>query len=193
LNNYYLDSEIVINEYINIGFAIDDSENGLKVASISNTNKLSLLDIENEILSLSTKYKEKKLNIEDLTSATFTITDLFNTNVLNFHPLVNFKNSTILGISSYQNNGFIIDVSFDHRITSGKEISNFLNDLKFRLENRLNPGLNIINNKVRKDNNYCCIKCGRENNEDLNANIYFLKVFNSKYDGIICSNCLIGW
>ena len=67
---------------------------------------------------------------------TFTITDLYNSDIISFHPLVNNNNSCILGVSSLNNNQFNIDLSFDHRLTSGKEVSNFLTELKFRLEAR---------------------------------------------------------
>ena len=49
--------------------------------------------------------------------------NLFNTEIYNFHPLINNNNAAILGISSLQNGTFLIDLSFDHRLTSGKEVA----------------------------------------------------------------------
>ena len=138
LNSFYLDGQQAFYSNVNIGFAIDDASNGLKVASILNADTLILSAIEESISDLSLKYSNNQLNIIELTSATFTITDLFNTNIISFHPLVNNNNSCILGVSSLHKEDFIIDLSFDHRLTSGKEASLFLDDLKFRLENRFN-------------------------------------------------------
>ncbi len=138
LNSFYLDGEQAFYKKVNIGFAIDDGLNGLKVATILNTDTLNLSTIEEKISDLSLKYSNNKLNITELTSTTFTITDLFNSNIINFHPLVNNNNCCILGISSLNKGEFIIDLSFDHRLTSGKEVSQFLTDLKFRLESRFN-------------------------------------------------------
>ena len=138
LNSFYLDGQQAFYSNVNIGFAIDDGSNGLKVASILNADTLILSAIEESISDLSLKYSNNQLNIIELTSATFTITDLFNTNIISFHPLVNNNNSCILGVSSLHKEDFIIDLSFDHRLTSGKEASLFLDDLKFRLENRFN-------------------------------------------------------
>ena len=106
------------------------------------------------------------------------------------NPLVNNNNSCILGISSLHKDEFIVDLSFDHRLTSGKEISQFLSDLKFRLEARFNKGLNDLNESLP---DVQCIKCYRDLTEDIEGNIFFQKVINSKYNGYICSNCLIGW
>ena len=136
LNSFYLDGEQAFYTIVNIGFALDDGSNGLKVASILNADSLTLSTIEETISDLSLRYLNNQLNILELTSATFTITDLYNSDIISFHPLVNNNNSCILGVSSLNNNQCNIDLSFDHRLTSGKEVSNFLTDLKFRIEAR---------------------------------------------------------
>lgn len=188
LNSYYYEGQQAFYKNINLGFAIDDGANGLKVASIINTDKLSLNDIEEGISDLAVKYTGNQLNVEELTSSTFTITDLYNTNVINFHPLVNNNNSCILGISSYSKNHFNLDLSFDHRISSGKEVSSFLSDLKFRLEARFSE-----NPSIKKINTIKCFKCYREFEDDFNGKLFFQKVVNSRFSGYICSNCLKGW
>ena len=190
LNSFYLDGQQAFYTKINIGFALDDGSNGLKVASIIDADSLTLNSIEENISDLSLKYSNNQLNILELTSATFTITDLFNSNIISFHPLVNNNNSCILGVSSLHKDEFIIDLSFDHRLTSGKEVSQFLGDLKFRLEARFNKGLKESNESLP---DIQCVKCYRDLTEDIDGNIFFQKVINSKYNGYICSNCLNGW
>jgi len=190
LNSFYLDGEQAFYTKVNIGFALDDGSNGLKVASIIDADSLTLNSIEETISDLSLKYSSSQLNILELTSATFTITDLFNSDIISFHPLVNNNNSCILGISSLHKDEFIVDLSFDHRLTSGKEVSQFLSDLKFRLEARFNKGLNDLNESLP---DVQCIKCYRDLTEDIEGNIFFQKVINSKYNGYICSNCFNGW
>jgi hypothetical protein len=190
LNSFYLDGQQAFYTKVNIGFALDDGSNGLKVASIIDVDSLTLNSIEENISDLSLKYSNNQLNILELTSATFTITDLFNSNIISFHPLVNNNNSCILGVSSLHKDEFIIDLSFDHRLTSGKEVSQFLGDLKFRLEARFNKGLKESNESLP---DIQCVKCYRDLTEDIDGNIFFQKVINSKYNGYICSNCLNGW
>jgi pyruvate/2-oxoglutarate dehydrogenase complex dihydrolipoamide acyltransferase (E2) component len=190
LNSFYLDGDQVFYNRVHVGFALDDGKNGLKVAAVADTEQLSLQQIEEQINELSLRYVNNQLSIQDLTLATFTITDLFNSNITGFHPLVNNNNSCILGISSLRNGEFVIELSFDHRLTSGKEVSQFLDDLKFRLEVRFKGGSSTAGN-AREDIH--CNVCYRSLDDDLNGKVYFQKVLNSKFDGYICSVCLNGW
>ena len=82
LNSFYLDGQQAFYTKVNIGFALDDGSNGLKVASIIDVDSLTLNSIEENISDLSLKYSNNQLNILELTSATFTITDLFNSNII---------------------------------------------------------------------------------------------------------------
>jgi 2-oxoglutarate dehydrogenase E2 component (dihydrolipoamide succinyltransferase) len=189
LNSFYLNGEQAFYKNVNIGFAIDDGINGLKVASILSSDSLTLSSIEEKISDLTLKYSSNQLSILELTSATFTITDLFNTDIISFHPLVNVNNGCILGISSLKKGEFIIDLSFDHRLTSGKEVSLFLGELKFRLEARFNSMI-VDSNESYPDTQ--CVKCYRGLDEDIDGSIFFQKVINSKFNGYVCSNCLNG-
>ena len=136
MNSFFYLGKRVTHKDINIGIAYDNGINGLKVASINNTDSMDLNSIEEAISDLSIKYNENKLSLKEITSASLTITDLFASGVCNFHPLVNINNSVILGICGMKNGGFNLEVSFDHRISNGLEVSKFLSDLKYRLEAR---------------------------------------------------------
>lgn len=135
LNAYYIDGNIVSHHDVNVGFAVDLGK-GLKVLNIRNSDKKSLDEIETEILRLVDAYNADTLSKEDLTGITFTITDLFISVVSNFLPLVNKGNSAILGISSpgMAKKNFSVSVSFDHRVTNGREVSEFLAVLKSRMD-----------------------------------------------------------
>lgn len=187
LNSCFVDGKIIKYQDINIGVAFDDGVNGLKVAAIKNTDKLNINSIEDSLIDLNLNYSKNKLKADSLTSSTFTITDLYNSSTFSFKPLLNIENSSILGISSYNEvlNGFNIELSFDHRILSGLEISNFLNELKIRLESHLG--------NHEKDNQSSCSKCGRETEEDLDGSIFFIKTLYKGSNRLICSNCANGW
>ena len=190
LNSYYENNNLILYNDINIGVAFDDNINGLKVGTIENAHKLNLKSIENSITDLSLKYQENKLSVKEITSHTVTISDLFSTEVTSFKPLINSKNSIILGIASLQNQIFRIECAFDHRISSGVEISLFLKDLKNRLESRFLDS-NTYNYTISEGDN--CVKCLREIDDDFAGDIYFIKVSNSKLKGSICSLCLNGF
>ena len=190
LNSFYENNNIILYNNINIGVAFDDNINGLKVGTIDNANKLNLKSIENSITDLSIKYQENKLSVKEITNHTITISDLFSTDITAFKPLVNSKNSIILGIASLQKNSFRIECSFDHRISSGLEISYFLKELKNRLESRF---LESKKYNFTISENDSCVKCLREPQDDLDGEIYFTSVYNSKLKGNICSICLNGF
>ena len=175
---------------INIGVAFDNGINGLKVASMEETEAKNLIEIEENISELAIKYNNNDLSIKELNSTTFTITDLFSTGISNFHPLINYENSAILGICGLNKNGFNIEISFDHRVTNGLEVSKFLNDLKFRLESRYMTNNNHFDERSKK---ISCIKCLRDINEKTNLDIKFIRVQSHKENGYICSLCFSGW
>lgn len=188
LNSFYFDGHIKEYGSVNIGVAFDNGINGLKVANLTNCNSKNLLEIEQEISDLSIKYNQNKLSLKEIGGSTFTITDLFSAGIENFHPLVNYNNSAVLGICGINNNSFNVELSFDHRISSGLEVSGFLNELRDRVESRFvnNPNSSTVPEIVE------CQICLRGSNDDLNGNLLFLKVSNSKFRGHICSNCFNG-
>ncbi|TXD81377.1 hypothetical protein ESY86_09870 [Subsaximicrobium wynnwilliamsii] len=191
LNSYFESNSKIEHQSINVGVALDNGTNGLKVGSILKCDDKNLHDIEENITDLSLKYNNNNLSLEEISAATFTITDLFATGVSNFHPLVNYNNAAILGICGLVNNAFNIELAFDHRISNGLEVSKFLNDLKMRLETRFNQGQYDKNLTALEDIE--CYKCLRTAADDLNGKIYFIKVANSKEEGQICSNCFNGF
>jgi pyruvate/2-oxoglutarate dehydrogenase complex dihydrolipoamide acyltransferase (E2) component len=144
LNSYFIDYNVVFHSEINIGFAVDLGK-GLKVLNIRNANQKSLEEIETEILRLVDAYNDDTLDKNDLTGITFTISDLFISVVSNFLPLVNKNNSAILGISApdASNKYFNVSCSFDHRVSNGREVSEFLAVLKSRLDIYLNNGSSL--------------------------------------------------
>jgi pyruvate/2-oxoglutarate dehydrogenase complex dihydrolipoamide acyltransferase (E2) component len=189
LNSFFFSGNKISHKNINIGIAYDNGINGLKVASIYNTDSLDLNTIEENISELSIKYNDNKLSIKEISSSSFTITDLFSSGISNFHPLVNINNSVILGICGLNNGGFNLEVSFDHRISSGLEVSKFLNDLKYRLEARY---CGDEKNKV-SSNITNCNTCLRDLDDDLDGDVKFIKIINSEQESVICSICLSGW
>jgi pyruvate/2-oxoglutarate dehydrogenase complex dihydrolipoamide acyltransferase (E2) component len=135
LNSYFDHDHILEYVDINIGLAlhIDD---GLKIYNIRNCNKLSLEKVKDQISEGVYQYLRKDLTLEDITGSTFTITDLSPYGVCHFVPLVNNMQSAILGISAVDKmlKRFTLTLSFDHRVTEGKIVSEFLSDLSKVIE-----------------------------------------------------------
>jgi len=189
LNAYYENDSIVYYDNVNIGIAID-LEKGLKVLKIRDTDKASMVEIEESILSISKKYIENKSNPQDSSNITFTITDLSNEGVSSFLPLINKENSAILAISSLdQFNGMTFTITFDHRVTEGKYVASFLNKLKKRLES-YSSTVESFNSEEKKQD-IRCYKCHRKLGDE---NFTFLKVIDSNgNDQVLCHVCYEGY
>jgi len=130
LNAYFEHNSIMEYVDVNIGVAID-IDDGLKVYTIKNSDRLTLKELEYEISQGIYSYFRKDLKTEQIKGSTFTITDLSSLGVDRFVPLINYKQSAILGISAFDNklNRFTLCLSFDHRVTEGKVASKFLAEL----------------------------------------------------------------
>jgi pyruvate/2-oxoglutarate dehydrogenase complex dihydrolipoamide acyltransferase (E2) component len=188
LNSFFTGDAIATYKDVSIGFAID-IDKGLKVLRIPFTDRKSIHEVEESILSLSEKYMDDKLVLEDLTDVTFTITDLSAESVAFFRPLINMNNGAILGISSIdeKNQRFILSLTFDHRITEGKVAAMFLAELKARLESYCskNSGWPLAD--------VSCFKCEKKLSEDISDAGFVKCITPSGKEGFICQSCFKGF
>lgn len=186
LNAYYVNDGIARYKNVNVGFAVD-LDKGLKVLKIAGADEKSITAIEDDIMNLSGKYLDDKLSIDDLSDISFTITDLSGEAVDSFRPLVNSRNSAILGISAIDKKlqRCVLSITFDHRVTEGKTVARFLGELKSRLESY---------RAFAKDRlDIHCYKCQKSIKEDL-SNIGFAKVINKEgADVFVCQTCFKGF
>jgi pyruvate/2-oxoglutarate dehydrogenase complex dihydrolipoamide acyltransferase (E2) component len=189
LNAYFENDIIRIYNDINIGVAFD-IDNGLKVYTIKNTEQLSMSAIEKSISIGIDHYLDKSLTSDQLTGSTFTITDLSSFGASAVVPLINFNQSAILGISSIDKklNRVNISLSFDHRVTEGKVASQFLLELKERIEGYLKIYSKVDNNK----NEAKCSLCLKTLSEDKQMNgVGLINIMNHDGDNIlVCNICL---
>ena len=188
LNSYFENDSIIYYNVVNLGIAMD-MEKGLKVLKMENPNTLSVLEIERAILDLSRKYLEDKTTINDFSDITFTITDLSDSGLSSFFPLINKNNSAILAISAVDEKSkrLNLSVTFDHRVTEGKYVGSFLFELKTRVESYFKETELTENSRTP---NIKCYKCRRK----LDDKYTFLKVIDSNgQDQILCHVCYEGW
>lgn len=192
LNAYFENNIIRVYDDINIGIAFD-IDDGLKVYTIKNTEQLSMTAIEKNISDGVDCYLNKSLSPEQLTSSTFTITDLSSFGASAIVPLINFNQSAILSISSIDKklNRVTVSLAFDHRVTEGKIASQFLLELKERIEGYLQ-----IYSKTHNDKNDArCSLCLKTLSEDKKMNgVGLINIMNHNGDNtLLCNICLEGW
>ncbi len=129
--------EIIYKNYYNIGVAVD-TEFGLIVPVIKNVDQKNLTQLSVELAQISEKARNKKITLEELQGACFTITNLGGIGGTSFTPIVNSPEVAILGVSRgsykpvYKDGKFEprmivpLSLSYDHRIIDGADAARFL-------------------------------------------------------------------
>ena len=138
--------DLVYKKYINIGIAVD-TPNGLIVPNIKNTDKLNVREISDEVFRLAKAAKDRKLKVEELKGATFTISSLSGIGGKFFTPIINPPEVGILGLSKTfeglaLENGDVkvnmmlpMSLSYDHRVINGAYAAKFISKLSENLSN----------------------------------------------------------
>ncbi len=130
-------AEIINKKFYNIGVAVD-TERGLLVPVVKGADQMNMLEIAKEMGGLAEKARNKKLGIEEMQGATFTITNLGGIGGTSFTPIVNWPEVAILGVSRGSKEAIFKDgqfeprlmlplsLSYDHRIIDGADAARFL-------------------------------------------------------------------
>ncbi|ATN80527.1 dihydrolipoamide succinyltransferase [Coxiella burnetii] len=138
-------SDIIYHNYYDIGIAIG-TERGLIVPILRNAEKMNMADIEKQIREYASRAQEGRLNIEELTGGTFTITNGGTYGSLLSTPIINPPQTAILGMHKIMDrptveNGEVVvrpimqvALSYDHRVIDGREAVLFLVTIKELLE-----------------------------------------------------------
>jgi len=137
--------EIVLKKYFNIGVATDTPD-GLMVPVVKNAGDKSILHLAEELLQLSEKARNRKIDLADLKGGTFTITNYGAVGGMYGTPIINYPEVAILGVGRMKEMPVVrdgkvqirkilfISLSFDHRVVDGAEAARFLNTVIARLE-----------------------------------------------------------
>ena len=137
--------EILVKKYYNIGIATDTPE-GLMVPVVKGVNEKPILQLAEELVQLTDKARNRKIDLADLKGGTFTITNYGAVGGMYGTPIINHPEVAILGVGKMKETPVVIDgkveirkilflsLSFDHRVVDGAEAARFLNALITRLE-----------------------------------------------------------
>ncbi|PRO64772.1 dihydrolipoamide acetyltransferase family protein [Alkalicoccus urumqiensis] len=133
--------EIVHKHYYNIGIAAD-TEKGLLVPVVKNTDRKSIFKISDEINELAGKARDGKLASEEMKGASITITNIGSAGGQWFTPVINHPEVAILGLGRIAEKAIVKDgevvvapvlalsLSFDHRIIDGATAQYAMNHIK---------------------------------------------------------------
>jgi len=140
LNAHFLKEKIVQFEHVHLGFAVD-TPRGLMVPVIRFADTLSLKEISAEAKRLGKACAEGKINPDEMTGGTFTVTNLGVLGIESFTPVVNIPQAAILGVNAVslkpvmrddevvfvQHIGFSLTI--DHQAVDGAPGARFLKAL----------------------------------------------------------------
>lgn len=131
---------LIHKHFYNIGVAVETPD-GLVVPVIKDADKKGVVQLAQETSELAAKARDKKLPMDAMQGATFTISSLGGIGGTKFTPIVNAPEVAILGVSRSKVepvwNGveFLprtilpLSLSYDHRAIDGAEAARFTNYL----------------------------------------------------------------
>ena len=128
-----------------------DTERGLLVPVIANAGDLNMGAIARKIADLAARTRDNKVNPDELSGGTFTITNTGSRGALFDTPIINQPQVAILGLGAIVKRPMVVRgedggetmairsmvylaLSYDHRVVDGADAARFLVTLKERLE-----------------------------------------------------------
>ncbi|NOX67016.1 MAG: 2-oxo acid dehydrogenase subunit E2 [Chlorobi bacterium] len=145
INSLMLGNKIQYYENIHLGFAVD-TPRGLMVPTIKNAQNYSLINFSNELKRLANACRENKIQVEELSGGTFTVTNLGSFGIDNFTPVINLPQTAILGVSRInlkpiQTDSEIkfvphvgLSLTINHQVIDGVAGAKFLQDLAIAIK-----------------------------------------------------------
>lgn len=144
--NAFIDgTDILYNEYYDIGVALS-TDRGLITPVVRAADRKSFAAIEAEIVSFASRAKEKRLTPDELSGATFTITNGGVFGSLLSTPIPSPPQTAILGMHTIQRRPvavadrveirpmMYVALTYDHRLIDGREAIGFLMTVKRAIE-----------------------------------------------------------
>ncbi|WP_089936493.1 dihydrolipoamide acetyltransferase family protein [Candidatus Entotheonella palauensis] len=141
LNATMGEREVRVHDQVNIGVAVNLDE-GLIVPVVRQVDQKDLGQIARESRELAERARSGRLQLDDLSDGTFTITNLGTTGIDLFTPIINPPQVAILGVGMVQRRPVVVGdalairpsaylcLVFDHRAVDGVPAARFLQELQ---------------------------------------------------------------
>ncbi len=139
--------EVVQKNYYHLGMAVT-TDAGLTVPVIRDADRLSLLELGQQVNTLAGKARSNKLTPDDLAGSSFSVTNIGSVGALFSFPIINVPDAAILGVHSIVKRPVVnaegqivaadmmyLSLSFDHRLVDGAEAARFCKEVIRLLEN----------------------------------------------------------
>ncbi len=130
-------NELVYRKFFHIGCAVD-TPNGLLVPVVRDCDQKSVSEIAADLTDIAVRARDRKVGLDEMQGACFTITNLGGIGGTSFTPIVNYPEVAIMGMSRGRkelqlDNGEIserlmlpLSMSYDHRVINGADAARFI-------------------------------------------------------------------
>lgn len=127
---------LILKKYYNIGVAVDTPD-GLVVPVIKDVDRKGIIELSQELGSVSQRMRDGKIQPADISGGTFSISSLGGIGGTNFTPIVNAPEVAILGVvrsamkpvwdgKAFQPRLMLpLCLSYDHRVIDGASAARF--------------------------------------------------------------------
>ncbi len=142
--------KVIQRKAVNIGMAAALPDGNLIVPVIKNADQKNLLGIVKDVNDLADRARKNKLNPDDITGGTFTITNFGSFDSLTGVPVINQPQVAILGIGTIKKRPWVLEttdgdviairhicmlsLSYDHRLVDGALAGQFIKRIQQLLE-----------------------------------------------------------
>lgn len=146
INSSITEDSIILHDKVNVGVAVA-LDDGLIVPVVSDADRKGLKAITKETKDLISKARTNTLSPDEMSGATFTISNLGSYDIDGFTPVINLPEAAILGVGRIVKKPIVnandeivpasmmvLSLSFDHRIVDGAQAAEFLKAIKGYLE-----------------------------------------------------------
>jgi pyruvate dehydrogenase E2 component (dihydrolipoamide acetyltransferase) len=128
VNACYEDGTYELIEEVNVAVAVD-ADGDLLTPVIADADELSVPELGRVRRAMTDRILAGERSMDDLTGATFTISNLGPFGVDRFSPIVDPPQVAILGVGRIRDGGVTLSLSFDHRVLNGAGAARFLGTL----------------------------------------------------------------
>ncbi len=139
------EGQLVMKKYYHMGVAVDTPE-GLIVPVVKDADKKDMVTLAREVAGLAARARERRLSLQELRGASFTLTNIGAIGGLMATPLIHQPELAILGLFAIKDKPAVVggqvvprklmnlSITFDHRIIDGAQGARFMRDLVELLE-----------------------------------------------------------
>jgi len=131
---YQPDNRLVERGQVDIGMAVAADDGGLVVPILRNCESRELAELNGDWKSLVERARNRRLNPEEFTGATFQISNMGMYGVSQFDAIATPGLAAILAIAAETERGSAFTITADHRVVNGADVAKYLYQLKGLIE-----------------------------------------------------------